>query len=298
MSKASAKAIIAQANAWMGLKESNGSHKKIIDIYNGHTPLAIGYKVKYTDSWCSTFVSAVAIKCDATDIIPTECGCERQIKLFQKIGSWVEKDSKKPELGDIIFYDWDDRSSGDNTGWSDHVGIVTAVGSSTFTVIEGNYSNSVKKRTMGIDGKYIRGYGVPKYGEAIEQIVTADFAISNKVDALDIDGRFGPKTVKKLQEVLGTTQDGVVSNQSVFSKKYHQSYSTSAWEFNDSNKGSQVIKAWQKYLNKTIGSTLTLDGKCGPLTIKAIQELVGVAEDGYMGKITVKAVQVWLNEFE
>ena len=54
--------VIEQAKAWLGKKESDGTHKAIIDEYNGHKPLAQGYKVKYTDSWCATFVSAVAIK--------------------------------------------------------------------------------------------------------------------------------------------------------------------------------------------------------------------------------------------
>lgn len=59
------------AVSYLGCKESNGSHKKIIDLYNSHKPLARNYAVKYTDSWCATFVSAMAIKTGLTDIIPT-----------------------------------------------------------------------------------------------------------------------------------------------------------------------------------------------------------------------------------
>ncbi len=54
--------VVEQAKAWLGYKESNGTHKTIIDVYNSHKPLARGYKVKYTDAWCATFVSAVAVK--------------------------------------------------------------------------------------------------------------------------------------------------------------------------------------------------------------------------------------------
>lgn len=158
-----ASAVVAQAKAWLGCKESNGTHKQIIDVYNSHKPLARSYKMKYTDSWCATFVSAVAIKLGYTSIIPTECGCEQQIKLFKNIGSWVESDAYKPSPGDIIYYDWDDSGSGDNTGWSDHVGIVEKVEGSTITVIEGNKNNAVERRTIQVNGKYIRGYGVPKY---------------------------------------------------------------------------------------------------------------------------------------
>jgi hypothetical protein len=55
------------------------------------------------------------------------------------------------------------RFSGDNTGWPDHVGIVEKVSGKTITVIEGNKSNAVGRRTLQVGGKYIRGYGVPKY---------------------------------------------------------------------------------------------------------------------------------------
>lgn len=157
--------VVAQAKAWIGCKESDGSHKEIIDVYNSHTPLARGYKVQYTDAWCATFVSAVAIKCGYTDIMPTECGCDKMIELYQKLNCWKEDDSYTPDAGDVIFYDWDDSGSGDNTGSSDHVGIVESVSGSTITVIEGNYSDSVKRRTLQVNGKYIRGYGLPKYTE-------------------------------------------------------------------------------------------------------------------------------------
>lgn len=162
MSKYASK-VVAQAKKWLGLNEADGSHKQIIDIYNGHKPLARGYKVKYTDAWCSTFVSALAIKLGYTDIIPTECGCGAHIELFKKIGSWVEDENRTPRAGDIIFFDWDDNGNGNNTGYPEHVGIVEKVTEKTITVIEGNKDNSVSRRKIAVNGKYIRGYGVPKY---------------------------------------------------------------------------------------------------------------------------------------
>lgn len=158
--------VLEQAKAWLGRNEADGTHKLIIDTYNAHKPLARGYAVKYTDAWCATFVSAVAIKTGCTDIIPTECSCPKQIELFKKIGCWDESDSRVANPGDIIFYDWEDSGVGDNTGTSDHVGIVEKVDGLTITVIEGNYSNSVKRIMLAVNGKYIRGYGVPKYSTA------------------------------------------------------------------------------------------------------------------------------------
>ena len=155
--------VVGIAQKYIGCKESDGAHKKIIDIYNSHKPLARGYAVKYTDAWCSTFASAVAIEAGLTDIIPTECGCEKHIQLFKNLGSWEENDAHVPSPGDYVFYDWDDSGVGDDKGSADHVGIVEKVVGSTITVIEGNYSDSVKRRNLTVNGRYIRGYGVPKY---------------------------------------------------------------------------------------------------------------------------------------
>lgn len=155
--------VLAQARAWLGKNEADGSHREIIDVYNSKTPRARGYKVTYTDAWCATFVSAVSIKCGLTKIIPTECGCGQMVVLFITLKEWVEDDNYVPSPGDIIFYDWQDSGNGDNDGWPDHVGIVEKVSDKTITVIEGNKSNAVGRRTLQVSGKYIRGYGVPKY---------------------------------------------------------------------------------------------------------------------------------------
>ena len=190
--------IVAQARAWLGKKEADGSHKEIIDVYNSHKPLARGYAVKYTDAWCATFVSAVAIKCGLTDIIPTECGCGQMIALFQKLGEWIENDAYVPSPGDVIFYDWQDSGSGDNTGWPDHVGIVETVSGSTITVIEGNKSDAVGRRMLQVNGKYIRGYGVPKYssGSAAPTPATPSKTVDELVQEV-LDGKWGNGTDRK-----------------------------------------------------------------------------------------------------
>lgn len=175
--------IVKQAQSWLGLKEADGSHKKIINIYNGQKTLPRGYQVQYKDSWCATFVSAVAIVCEATDIIPTECSCQQMIKRFQSIKCWQERDNHFPQPGDIIFYDWQDSGKGDNQGWSDHVGIVEKVSNNKISVIEGNYSDSVKRRLLDVNGRYIRGYGVPNYGTepVATQPTTAALKVGDKV---------------------------------------------------------------------------------------------------------------------
>ena len=170
---AKASEIIKLAQSWIGKKEADGSHRSIIDIYNSHKPLARGYAMQYTDAWCATFISALAIKLGCTNIIPTECGCGEMVALFQKLGVWVENDAYTPKAGDIIFYDWQDSGSGDNKGWPDHVGLVEKVSGKTITVIEGNVSDAVGRRTVTVNAKNIRGYAVPKYdAEAVAKPAT------------------------------------------------------------------------------------------------------------------------------
>lgn len=154
--------VLNVARSWIGRNEADGSHRYIIDLYNSVKPLPRGYMVKYTDHWCSTFVSAVAIKAGATDIIPRECGCEKQIELCKAMGIWIEDGTITPRAGDIIFYNWDDNSQ-PNDGYADHVGIVESVGGYTITVIEGNMSERVGRRNIRVGNGNIRGYARPRY---------------------------------------------------------------------------------------------------------------------------------------
>lgn len=151
------------AKTYLGYKESNGSHKKIIDIYNKQTPLPVGYKVRYTDAWCATFISTVGIMSGHKDIMFPECSCNRMVKLYEKAGRWEEADNFVPSLGDIVMYDWQDSGAGDNAGYPDHVGMVVEVNGNDMKIIEGNYQNSVGYRDLKVDGKYIRGYCLPDY---------------------------------------------------------------------------------------------------------------------------------------
>ena len=155
--------VVEQAKAWLGLKESDGSFKEIIDTYNGQKELPRGVKMQLNWPWCAAFVSAVAVKLGYTDIIPTECSCTRLIEKLKKIGAWDEQDHRVPRPGELIFYNWEAPATGDDATDADHVGIVECVNNGIINVIEGNYSQAVKRRKIPINHKYIRGYGLPKY---------------------------------------------------------------------------------------------------------------------------------------
>lgn len=155
--------FVETAKKYLGYKESDGSHKAIIDLYNSMTPLPRGYRVQYTDPWCATFVSAMAFEAGLLSIIPAECSCYYMVEHFKEMGRWVEDDGYIPSPGDIIFYYWSDSGKGDCLGVPDHVGIVAEVDGDNLTIIEGNISDSVGRRATKVNNRYIRGYGVPDY---------------------------------------------------------------------------------------------------------------------------------------
>jgi len=163
------KLLVDTAKSYIGYSEASGKHKQIIDIYNAKTPLPRNYRVTYTDAWCATFVSAMAIKAGMANIIPRECSCFYQVEQFKAMERWMENDGYVPKPGDIIYYDWQDSGSGDNQGVPDHVGIVETVSEGSICVIEGNKNDTVDRRYIRVNGYNIRGYGLPNFAWWAEQ---------------------------------------------------------------------------------------------------------------------------------
>lgn len=265
--------VVEQIKAWVGYNESDGSHKKIIDIYNSHKPLARGYAVKYTDEWCATTVSAVAIKLGYTKIIPTECSCTKMIELLKKIGAWQENDAYKPQPGDILFYDWDDTGKGDNKNGPDHVGIVEKVSGTTITVIEGNYSQSVKRRQIPVNGKYIRGYGVPKYDAEPAKVETKPVTKPAATYTLK-------EFIKDVQKACGAAVDGIAGPETL-SKTVTLSYKK--------NNKHAAVKAVQKRLVALGYSEVgTADGVAGPKFTSAVAHFQQDNKCAVDGEITAR----------
>lgn len=190
-------AVVELAKSWLGKNEADGSHKSIIDLYNTYTPHPRGYALQYSDAWCAGTVSALAIALGYTSIIPIECSCSKMIELAKNMGIWVEDDAYTPKPADFILYDWQDNGVGDNTGNPDHIGTVECVSGSTITVIEGNYSNAVKRRTLQVNGKYIRGYITPKYDADGTQTTTVKKKTVAEVAKEVLAGKWGNGDARK-----------------------------------------------------------------------------------------------------
>lgn len=83
------------------------------------------------------------------------------------------------------------------------------------------------------------------------------------------DGYWGMDTTRWTQRLLGTTVDGIVSNQPASNKKYCPN-ATTGWE-------------WKRF-NYRAGSNM----------IRALQKLIGTYADGYFGKNSVAHLQLFL----
>lgn len=162
-----AKDVLKIMESWVGKSRSAGTHRDIIDLYNGYLPRARNYKVTYKDAYCDTTVSAVFIKLGAVDKIGgTECGVQNHIEKFKAAGIWYEDGTIVPEVGDIVCFNWDDGTQ-PNDGYADHIGFVYSVDKAkrTMTFVEGNMSGGIVgyRRNIPVGWGYIRGYARPKY---------------------------------------------------------------------------------------------------------------------------------------
>lgn len=138
----------------------------------------------------------------------------------------------------------------------------------------------------------IRGYlgqaTVPVKPQAPAKPSKPSKPTSNKIN---VDGSWGQATTKALQKILGTKQDGIVSNQPTINRKYLYSASSTSWQFKKTGygDGSNVIRALQKLIGAKV------DGWFGKNSVITLQRFLKVKADGSMGPATVRALQKYIN---
>ena len=136
--------------------------------------------------WCACFVSWVADQCgllegnsneetqsesenqaltNAKLSIPKYSVCGDGINKFKEKGEWQDRETDGtlyiPKPGDIIFFDWIEKDTGEQDGISDHTGIVKNVDIENNKVhtIEGNSGDAVKEQEYDLNNIQIVGYG-------------------------------------------------------------------------------------------------------------------------------------------
>ena len=154
--------VLAAAAAMVGVKGGSAEHHRLVNDYNSVRPLPVGYAVKNSDDWCDIFTTVIFQREGLSDLIGRECGVERHIHIFKRLGIWNEDGNSTPKAGDIITFNWDQNSQ-QNDGWADHIGIVEKVENGIIHTIEGNSNNEVKRNTYRIGHGNIRGFASPRY---------------------------------------------------------------------------------------------------------------------------------------
>lgn len=128
----------------------------LVDYYNEHCNHYVKKSRKYSmtnnDNWCAMFTSVCAhiVGYDGCSF-PFEVSVYQQCLIAKNRGTFV-KSVDGVEVGDLITYNW----NGDYI--PDHVGIIESIENGVIRVIEGNYSNTVKIRTVTVESKNIYGF--------------------------------------------------------------------------------------------------------------------------------------------
>ena len=149
--------MIARQTAVQTAISFKGKREKIVDIYNSYLPHPRGYKVKYDDMLCATYVSAIFVSLGWTDIVPPECGAWQLFANMDALGRAVLDKKRVPEIGDLIFF-----GNGTTVKKIQHVGIVTEVHNGK-QIYYYDIQANVGRHTCPVGYSYVMGYGMPDY---------------------------------------------------------------------------------------------------------------------------------------
>ena len=146
--------MINTARQYLGINESQ--KRQLMDYYNSKVyPLIDNdrkYKIQPNDNWCAMFCSVIAHKIGRTkDNFPFEVSVYYMTRNAKRMGIFTT-DLNKAQVNDLVVYDWK------ADGTLNHVGILQEIGTDYIKVLEGNYSKTVKVRTVKMPNSEVYGY--------------------------------------------------------------------------------------------------------------------------------------------
>ena len=146
--------IIDIAKQYLGI--DNSGKEKLISYYNTNCFQLVKperrYMMRSNDEWCMMFCSVIAHKAGYDkDNFPYEVSVYYATQKARKQGLYTAEQTSL-RLGDMVVYDWGYR------GGYNHVGFITEITDDYLKVIEGNYSNTVKTRTVKRTSKALQGF--------------------------------------------------------------------------------------------------------------------------------------------
>jgi hypothetical protein len=213
-------------------------------------------------AYCAIGLSWVANNVGALDILGGLWAyCPYWAAWWRKRGQWGKS---TPNRGDIAFFDWTGKQ---RNGFEMHVApVLERVDATHIRTIEFNTVAGTGNQSDG-GGVFIRtrhistvvGYGKPLWTP--ETKVQPIGHVAHEI--LVVDGVWGARTTKRLQELLHVNKTGVLD--------------------------AVTLKALAVWLHQKSTGTFTL------LMKTALQHRVGVSADGEIGPVTVRALQRYLN---
>lgn len=171
--------MINTANRYVG-----SNYKHFCDVANGGV----------CTQWCCAFVYTCAKESDNAGVVKNTISCTAMMNYFKEQGCFFSRTSgKRPQAGDLQFYDYDGDPS------SEHIGIVTGVNGNSVTTVEGNMGNGgpsttvVERVTYSMSYSDILGWARPKYGSM----------------TTNSDGFIGPPTLA--ESGIDVTEKGILT---------------------------------------------------------------------------------------
>ena len=149
---------LTEAGSMVGMTESGNSSQINAITKDWNQSWALDCR---SQPWCAAFATGILAKhgvmdfskCSNVNYTPTLVEWSKGQKTWQQGGNGYA-----PKAGDMIMFDWDNTRSS-----ADHVGIVESydAASGTVTTIEGNSSNSVRRKTYNVNAACIMGFIMP-----------------------------------------------------------------------------------------------------------------------------------------
>ncbi|MBR5041335.1 MAG: DUF4214 domain-containing protein [Clostridiales bacterium] len=164
-----AESAVNVARNQIGYTAGSGKWTKYANDFDTKWPNFYNYPKQGAD-WCDIFVDWCFVtafgEANARELLrqPTKscgAGCYYSLHYFMDYGQYFSRGTKLPLAGDQVFF-------GTSTNYESgvtHTGLVESVNynNSTVTVIEGNTSNSVQRKTYSFNYNRILGYGRPRF---------------------------------------------------------------------------------------------------------------------------------------
>ncbi len=146
--------LLAVARTQLGYRASEVNF--IVDEqgnWQGYTRYGAWWRASYS-GWCAMYVSFCLNYAGVPECrVPREANCQYWVRDLKAKGLYDEAADDEPEVGDLIFFDWDGRGS------AGHMGIVSKVEGGKVSVIEGNHLKPVCEREYDLSLESICGYG-------------------------------------------------------------------------------------------------------------------------------------------